>query len=118
MNIQGKVIRVMPVQSVGANNFQKREIHVEIDSDKDYPQIIALEASGKKISEADGINPGDVVDFSLNLKGREYTGSDGVLKVFNTLSIWKADVKVRANVTGQAPVQPATSSTDSDPLPF
>ena len=116
MNIQGKVIRVMPTQTVGEKGFQKREIHVEIDSDKDYPQIIALEASGKKISEADGINPGDVVDFSLNLKGREWVNKDGATVVFNTLSIWKADVKVRANVTGQAPVQPI--STDSDPLPF
>jgi single-strand DNA-binding protein len=114
MNIQGKVIRVMPVQSVGANNFQKREIHVEIDSDKDYPQILSLFAEGKKVDEISGINAGDVVDFSLNLKGREYTGSDGVLKVFNTLSIWKADVKVRANVTAPAPVQPA-QSTD---IPF
>ena len=116
MNIQGKVIRVMPVQSVGANNFQKREIHVEIDSDKDYPQIIALEASGKKLSEADGINPGDVVDFSLNLKGREWVNKEGATVVFNTLSIWKADVKVRANVTGEpAPDAPTAPATD---IPF
>ncbi len=119
MNITGKVIRVNPTQSVGANNFQKREIHVEIDGDKDYPQIIALEASGKKISEADGINPGDVVDFSLNLKGREWVNKEGATVVFNTLSIWKADVKVRANITGQVPVEPAQNNvTEPDSLPF
>lgn len=117
MNITGKVIRVMPVQSVGANNFQKREIHVEIDSDKDYPQTLSLFAEGKKVDEISDINPGDVVDFSLNLKGREWVNKEGATVVFNTLSIWKADVKVRANVTGE-PAQVQNNVTESGDLPF
>lgn len=102
MNIQGKVVRVLPTQTVGEKGFQKREIHVEIDADSKYPQIIGLEAHGDKTSLLDGINPGDVVSFDINLRGREWTNKDGAIVVFNTLAIWKVEVKVKANVTEQS----------------
>jgi hypothetical protein len=117
MNIQGKVIRVLPTQTVGEKGFQKREIHVEIDSDSKYPQVIGLEAQGEKVGLLDGINPNDIASFEINLRGREWSGQYDVVKVFNTLSIWKVEVKVKA--TAPAPIEPAPapSSTDSD-LPF
>jgi hypothetical protein len=115
MNIQGKVVRVLPTQTVGEKGFQKREIHVEIDSESKYPQVIGLEAQGEKVSLLDGINPNDIASFEINLRGREWSGQYDVVKVFNTLSIWKVEVKVKAT----APIQPAPapSQTDSD-LPF
>lgn len=115
MNIQGKVVRVLPTQTVGEKGFQKREIHVEIDGDSKYPQVIGLEAQGDKVSLLDGINPNDIASFEINLRGREWSGQYDVVKVFNTLSIWKVEVKVKAT----APIQPAPapSQTDSD-LPF
>ena len=117
MNIQGKVVRVMPVQSVGANNFQKREAHIETDSDSKYPQIIAIEAQGEKVNLFDSLKPGDVADFAINLRGREWNAPDGAVKVFNTITAWKVDIKLGA--TTSSLIQPAQStSTDSDPLPF
>ena len=115
MNIQGKVVRVLPTQTVGEKGFQKREIHVEIDSDSKYPQVIGLEAQGDKVSLLDGINPNDIVSFEINLRGREWSGQYDVVKVFNTLSIWKVEVKVKA--TEPTTPAPAPSQTDSD-LPF
>jgi len=117
MNIQGKVVRVLPTQTVGEKGFQKREIHVEIDSESKYPQVIGLEAQGEKVGLLDGLNPNDIVSFEINLRGREWSGQYDVVKVFNTLSIWKVEVKVKA--TPPATVEPtqSTSSTDSD-LPF
>jgi len=115
MNIQGKVVRVLPTQTVGEKGFQKREIHVEIDGDSKYPQVIGLEAQGDKVSLLDGINPNDIASFEINLRGREWSGQYDVVKVFNTLSIWKVEVKVKA--TAPTAPAPAPSSTDSD-LPF
>ena len=115
MNIQGKVVRVLPTQTVGEKGFQKREIHVEIDSDGKYPQTIGLEAQGEKVSLLDGINPGDIASFEINLRGREWSGQYDVVKVFNTLSIWKVDVKVKANVTEPTPTHP---QIEGDSLPF
>jgi single-strand DNA-binding protein len=100
MNIQGKVIRVMPIQSVGAKNFQKREIHIETESDSKYPQIIALEAQGEKVNLFDNLKPGDVADFAINLRGREWNSPQGETKVFNTIVAWKVDVK-----SGSQPAQ-------------
>ena len=115
MNIQGKVIRVLPTQTVGEKGFQKREIHVEIDGDSKYPQVIGLEAQGEKVGLLDGINPGDVASFEINLRGREWSGQYDVVKVFNTLSIWKVEVKVKANVTEPALVEPNLGNSD---IPF
>jgi len=115
MNIQGKVVRVLPTQTVGEKGFQKREIHVEIDSDSKYPQVIGLEAQGEKVTLLDGLNPNDIVSFEINLRGREWSEQYDVVKVFNTLSIWKVDVKVKA--TAPTTPAPAPSQTGSD-LPF
>lgn len=117
MNIQGKVVRVLPTQMVGEKGFQKREIHVEIDGDSKYPQVIGLEAQGDKVSLLDGINPNDIVSFEINLRGREWSGQYDVVKVFNTLSIWKVEVKVKATPTAPTTPAPAPSQTGSD-LPF
>ena len=103
MNIQGKVVRVLPAVPVGT--AQKREIHVQTDLDSKYPQTLQMEAYGDKVDLLNGINPNDEVSFEINLRGREWTGSDGVIKVFNTLSIWKVDVK---SATANAPTAPAT----------
>ncbi len=105
MNIQGKVIRVNPVQSVGSNNFQKREAHIETDSDSKYPQIIAIEAQGDKVSLFDNLKPGDVVDFAINLRGREWNSPQGETKVFNTIVAWKVDVKSGATNVPPSPDQ-------------
>jgi single-strand DNA-binding protein len=111
MNITGKVIRVNPVQSVGSNNFQKREAHIETESESKYPQIIAIEAQGEKVNLFDNLKPGDVADFAINLRGREWTSPDGVVKVFNTITAWKVDVKSGSQ---PAPI-PTAPSTD---IPF
>ena len=118
MNIQGKVIRVNAVQSVGSNNFQKREAHIETDSDSKYPQIIAIEAQGEKVNLFDSLKPGDVADFAINLRGREWVNKEGATVVFNTLVAWKVDVK---SATTSAPIEPApvqNNVTEPDDLPF
>lgn len=111
MNIQGKVIRVMPVQSVGANNFQKCEAHIETESESKYPQIIAIEAQGEKVGLFDSLKPGDVADFAINLRGREWNSPQGEKKVFNTIVAWKVEVK-----SATANEKPATTETNEPPF--
>ena len=117
MNIQGKVVRVLPTQTVGEKGFQKREIHGEIDGDSKYPQVIGLEAQGEKVGLLDDINPNDIVSFEINLRGREWSGQYDVVKVFNTLSIWKVEVKVKATAP-TAPVDATHPQVEGDSLPF
>jgi hypothetical protein len=111
MQITGQVKKVHPIESVGSNGFQKRRIWIETEQDSKYPQLIEAVCEGKKVGVADGINEGDVVEIEANLNGREYND-----KVFNTISVWRVTVKVKANVSQPAPVQ--SNQDESNPLPF
>jgi hypothetical protein len=115
MNIKGKVKTIHPVESVGTNNFQKRKVWVEIDLDSKYPQTIEIEFQGEKCSLADSFKHGDTVDFSLNLRGREWSSPSGETKVFNTITAWKVAVE-GANTAPPPPVQ--SNQDESNPLPF
>jgi single-strand DNA-binding protein len=115
MNIKGRVKTIHPVESVGTNGFQKRKVWVEIDLDSKYPQTIEIEFQGEKCSLADSFKSGDTVDFSLNLRGREWTNNNGEVKVFNTITAWKVQVE-GANTMPPAPVQNAPGGPDD--LPF
>jgi translation initiation factor IF-3 len=116
MNIKGRVKTIHPVESVGTNNFQKRKVWVEIDLDSKYPQTIEIEFQGEKCSLADSFKSGDMVDFSLNLRGREWTNNNGEVKVFNTITAWK--VQVEASTTPNAPAPTQSNQDESNPLPF
>jgi hypothetical protein len=106
MNIKGRVKTIHPVESVGSNNFQKRKVWVEIDLDSKYPQTIEIEFSGEKVNLPDSFKSGDTVDFSLNLRGREWTSPAGETKVFNTITAWKVTVEGATTPNAPAPVQP------------
>jgi hypothetical protein len=110
MTITGQVKRIHPIESVGANGFQKRKIWVETEQSSDYPQLIEVECSGKRVGVADSLKEGDFVDLEVNLNGRQWND-----KVFNTISVWK--VTVKSSQSAPVVTAPAPSSTDSD-LPF
>jgi len=104
MNIKGRVKQIHPVESVGSNGFQKRKVWVEIDLDSKYPQTIEIEFQGEKSNLPDSFKVGDTVDFSLNLRGREWSSPAGETKVFNTITAWKVTVESTQSQT--APVEP------------
>ena len=110
MTITGQIKKIHPVESVGANGFQKRKIWVETEQSSDYPQLIEVECSGKRVGVADGLKEGDIVELEVNLNGRQWND-----KVFNTISVWKATVKSSQSApvaTTQAP------ESDDSTLPF
>jgi hypothetical protein len=92
MNIKGKIKKIHPTEKVGASGFQKRKVWVEVDSDTQYPQTIEIEFQGEKTTLADNLREGQVVDLSINLKGREWTNDKKETKVFNTIVAWKVQV--------------------------
>jgi hypothetical protein len=92
MNIKGTIKKIHPTETVGSSGFQKRKVWVEIDLDTKYPQTIEIEFQGDKTSLADNLSAGQVVDLSINLRGREWTSPTGETKVFNTIVAWKVEV--------------------------
>tara|TARA_R100000541_G_scaffold41154_1_gene48565 strand:- start:72 stop:353 length:282 start_codon:yes stop_codon:yes gene_type:complete len=90
MEIKGKVINVKPVETVGANNFKKASIWVETTTEQ-YPQTIEIEFVKDKADEIQTIEVGSDVTVKINIRGRKWTGNDGVEKVFTSIQGWNVE---------------------------
>ena len=105
--------------------FAKREF-VITDSSSMYPQDILFQAVQDKCSMLDGINPGEQVEVSFNLRGREWTSPQGEVRYFNTLDAWRIEKVGQGMPQGgpsdmnldAAPTTASTDSADDDDLPF
>lgn len=124
MNIQGKFIKKFEVQQVSAS-FKKREFVVEYAENPLYPQLLKFECTQDRCNIVDDFNPGDVVDVSFNLRGREWVSPDGEAKYFNTLEAWRLQRMADGGSNGAPamaaqPVYNAASggADESDDLPF
>ena len=90
-----------------------------------YPQLIQLQANKEKAENLIKYNKvGDIVDVSINIKGREWVNPEGVTKYFNTIEAWKVfksenTVEKAAEKLDKA-FPPATdlNEEDHDDLPF
>lgn len=112
------------------DRFSKREF-VVTDTSSMYPQDILFQAAQDKCAMLDGIHPGEQVEVSFNLRGREWTSPQGEVRYFNTLDAWRIE-KVAQGMPqgGPSPMdlgsEPASSqgitggdsSEEEDDLPF
>jgi len=97
--IEGTVKRVNPT-TVRKERYKSRGLVLTVPDGK-FEQIVELEASGDRCEMLDAVRPGDVVRARFDLRGREWSGPNGV-RVFNTLSLWKVE-QVRAASSSSAP---------------
>lgn len=113
MEIIGKLTKVGNIQTF-ESGFKKREIIVT--TDEQYPQPIAIELLQEKteLIEKFKINVGDNVKVAINLRGREWTNPEGVVKYFNSIVGWRID-KQEAMEQGVAEDDLAPQDDD---LPF
>ncbi len=112
MQVKGEIIVLNEVQNV-TDSFKKRE--VVIRTDEQYPQEINIETHQDKTSILDSFKVGDVVNVSINLRGRKWTSPQNVDKWFNTIVGWR--VELVSNGTGTEPVQGQTEE-EEDEVPF
>jgi hypothetical protein len=82
MNIIGKIKHIGETVAV-SDKFKKREIVLTIDEETKYPQHITFQVSQDKCDKLNGLQIGNELNVSFNLKGREWNG-----KYFNTLEMW------------------------------
>ena len=111
-----EIKRIGEIQEFGANNFKVLKWVVIDDSNTEYPQTLELQSTQENADKLLQYNKvGERVDVSYNLRGREWTNSEGKVSVFNTIEAWKVfkadvnDTPVEAEV-----VQPE----GKDDLPF
>ena len=134
MEIQGKVIAVLPERSgVSARGEWKSQTYV-IETQEQYPKKMAFDVFGADKIASFSIHSGEVINVSFDIDAHEYQG-----RYFNQIRAWNvtkvsqqamassANAAGVANPTNQQnlfpPAQPqqpqsAAPSSDPDDLPF
>ena len=83
-------IKVMNPTVQVSEKFSKREF-VLTENLSQYPQDILFQAVQDRCALLDGINVGEQVEVSFNLRGREWTSPQGEVKYFNSLDAWRIE---------------------------
>lgn len=86
MQYEGTIVKILPLETVGQNNTEKRTIILEENRESEYKGGIAFDLWGEKIAMIEGHNEGDTVTVSLNSRVREYNG-----RRYNSISAWKIE---------------------------
>lgn len=119
LEVNGKLKLLYEKQSF-SSGFEKREF--VITTQEQYPQDVKFECIKEKIAQLDGLNPGDDIKVSFNLRGNEYQG-----KYYVNLQAWRVEkdaansgAPAQSNRPPEYPVfeEPETNATDDDDLPF
>ena len=90
--LSGTVEKLSPVQHIGEKNYPKQLVWIQTAGK--YPQTIELEAFGDRANDTSILSIGDQVDLTFDLKGRKWTGKDGIEKWINN---WKNNNWKNAN---------------------
>lgn len=72
MEIQGKIIVIGELQTIGAKGFRKQQIVVKTDSQ--YPQSIPIEFTQDNILKLANYKVDDYVNVKINVNGAEWKG--------------------------------------------
>ncbi|MFM7668184.1 MAG: DUF3127 domain-containing protein [Bacteroidota bacterium] len=127
--ITGTIKVLNPTVQV-SEKFSKREF-VLTENLSQYPQDVLFQAVQDRCALLDGINVGEQVEVSFNLRGREWTSPQGEVKYFNSLDAWRIE-KVGQGMPAGGPSNmdlnavPSTNTVDAllttndetDDLPF
>ena len=96
-----------------SEKFSKREFVITTDMSTQYPQYISMQLTQDKCAVLVAYQVGDEIKVSFNLRGREWSGPEGV-RYFNSLEAWR----IERSATAQAPTpQQAAPMSTIDVMP-
>lgn len=116
MEATGTIKLIKETQHV-SDKFRKREFVLTTEESTPYPQHLQIELTQDKTELINNYKIGDKVKVSINLRGREYTGNDGVTKYFNTIQAWRIE-NLTQNEGHDANTTFKPANLDSGDLPF
>jgi hypothetical protein len=85
MEVKGKVIQLLPLQSGMGKKGQWKKQEFIIETQAQYPKKICLSAWGDKVDQF-RLTVGDVVTVAVDLESREYNG-----KWYTEARAWKLE---------------------------
>tara|TARA_R110000796_G_scaffold14571_11_gene47652 strand:+ start:1271 stop:1636 length:366 start_codon:yes stop_codon:yes gene_type:complete len=117
--VTGRVLVIMDAQKI-SEKFIKRDFVIE-PSGEMYPQKVVFQLVQDKTTIIDGFIPGDEIEVSYNLRGRDWTNPQGETKYFNTLECWRIErggAYAPPKPNESMPISAPTTSAEDDDLPF
>lgn len=87
MEIQGTIKEIRNTETVGSNNFKKRDLILV--TNEQYPQTLCIQFVQDKCSILDSFGSGEMVTVSINLRGKEWVNQKGETVYFNTIQGWR-----------------------------
>ena len=112
MELKGIVKQVGKTQKV-SDLFSKRELILKTDYQTKYPQYLVIQFTQANCDKLDNVNPGELVSVSINLRGREWNGPNG-LQYFNTIEGWN----IKKDEEAPSKEEPTFTDGEGDSLPF
>ena len=114
MELKGKVIQLMPVQTGMGKKGQWRKQEFVVETQAQYPKKVCMSIWGDKIDQF-RLAIGETVTVAVDLESREYNG-----RWYTEARAWKLDKTPSGapatDHVGDEPFTPAANSTDD--LPF
>ena len=74
LDITGKLVQVMPVQSgtSARGGWSKQEFVIE--TEEQYPKKVCISLWGDKLKDLEGVQQGETITVSVNIESREFNG--------------------------------------------
>ncbi len=124
MEIQGKIKLIEETKTFGTNGFRKREM--VITTEEQYPQHILIEFIQDKTDLLNNYTVGQNVKISINIRGREWTNPEGIVKYFNSINGWRIENLEQTASKDMPPMPPEDAfepvkdldEKEHDDLPF
>ena len=111
LKIKGTVYKVSQ-EEIKSEKFKKREVILEV-IEGTYKQHLTVQFSNAKCDLLNNVRQGDMISISINLKGRLWTGNDGIEKGFNTLEGWQIESDSLASTQTNIPIQRQMGNIES-----
>jgi hypothetical protein len=85
MKISGQIIHIGQLE-VMSEKFKKREFVIQTEGK--FPQEIQVQVTQDRCDLLNNLKFGDIIDASINIRGRSWTSKEGVKKWFNSIEAW------------------------------
>ncbi|MCD8287432.1 MAG: DUF3127 domain-containing protein [Porphyromonadaceae bacterium] len=120
MEIKGRIIHVLPLQSgvgqVSGKEWKKQEYVLETQEQQRYPRKVCFQLSGSRIDQYP-LSVGDEVVVSFDLESREGRG-----RWYTDVRAWRIEKLSSSEAAAAAPSEAPTAEPEpegqSDDLPF
>ena len=118
MDISGKIIQLLPVQTGQGKNGTWKKQEFILETGDTYPKKICIAVWGDKI-DMGSFKTGDMVDVSFDVESREYNG-----RWYTDVKAWKIASKKASgastpgNTTNETPGYFEAAPASDDDLPF